>query len=209
MPGTLLTFLGVAALLSVTPGPNMVYVISRSVAQGSKAGLASLAGVMVGYLFYLFGAAFGIAAFFKAYPFAAKTMGALGAVYLAWLAWEAIRPGGRSPLQVNSQLPQHPTNKLIIMGAATSLLNPKLALIFLTLLPQFIDEQQGEVLFQSLLYGGILVAMFATVNACMAVFSGKVAEILANRPKYLLVQRMVMGFTLLALAIRMALDALA
>ena len=205
---SLYAFLVVGGLLSITPGPNMIYVISRSITQGRRAGLTSLGGVVVGYLFYMFGAAFGITAFFKTQPHAAQILSACGAVYMGWLGWNAIRPGGRSPLEIREQLPQEPEVKLFAMGATTSLLNPKLALIFLTLLPQFIDESKGQVLQQSLFYGGLLIAMFAGVNAGMAIFSGSMATFLARKPTWLLAQRLLMGITLLALSAEMAIQAL-
>ncbi|HEX4880317.1 MAG TPA: LysE family translocator [Limnobacter sp.] len=204
---SLYAFLLVAALLSITPGPNMIYVVSRSITQGRRAGLTSLGGVMVGYLFYMFGAAHGITAFFKTQAHAAQILSACGALYMGYLGWGAIRPGGRSPLEIQDHLPREHAGKLFAMGATTSLLNPKLALIFLTLVPQFIDETQGRVLEQSLFYGGVLVGMFAVVNAGMALFSGSMAQFLARKPKWLLVQRLVMGFTLLALAAEMAFQA--
>ncbi|MGQ0687571.1 MAG: LysE family translocator [Limnobacter sp.] len=205
---SLYAFLVVGGLLSITPGPNMIYVISRSITQGRRAGLTSLGGVVVGYLFYMFGAAFGITAFFKTQPHAAQILSACGAVYMGWLGWNAIRPGGRSPLEIHEQLPREHAGKLFAMGATTSLLNPKLALIFLTLLPQFIDETQGRVLEQSLFYGGLLIAMFAGVNAGMAIFSGSMANFLARKPAWLLAQRVLMGTTLLALSAEMAVQAL-
>lgn len=205
---SLYAFLVVGSLLSITPGPNMIYVISRSITQGRRAGLTSLGGVIVGYLFYMFGAAFGITAFFKTQPHAAQILSACGAVYMGWLGWNAIRPGGRSPLEIRDHLPREHTGKLFAMGTTTSLLNPKLALIFLTLLPQFIDETQGEVLQQSLFYGGLLIFMFAFVNAGMALFSGSMAAFLARKPGWLLAQRVVMGVTLLTLSAEMALQAL-
>lgn len=205
---SLYAFLVVGGLLSITPGPNMIYVISRSITQGRRAGLTSLGGVVVGYLFYMFGAAFGITAFFKTQPHAAQILSACGAVYMGWLGWNAIRPGGRSPLEIHEQLPREHAGKLFAMGATTSLLNPKLALIFLTLLPQFIDETQGRVLEQSLFYGGLLIAMFAGVNAGMAIFSGSMANFLARKPAWLLAQRVLMGITLLALSAEMAVQAL-
>ena len=205
---SLYAFLVVGGLLSVTPGPNMVYVISRSITQGRRAGLTSLGGVIVGYLFYMFGAAYGITAFFKTQPHATQILSALGAVYMGWLGWNAIRPGGRSPLEIREQLPHEHAGKLFAMGATTSLLNPKLALIFLTLLPQFVDETKGLVLQQSLFFGGLLIGMFAGVNACMAIFSGSMANFLARKPTWLVAQRMLMGITLLALSAEMAIQAL-
>jgi hypothetical protein len=96
-------------------------------------------------------------------------------------------------LQIRGQLPQEGPGKLFVMGASTSLLNPKLAMIFLTLLPQFIDHQRGDVLQQSLLLGSLLITVFALVNGSMALFSGRIAHFLASRPAWLLVQRLLMG----------------
>src|SRR5579864_5316386 len=137
-PVSLYGFLAVGGMLAVTPGPNMIYVMSRSIAQGRRAGLISLAGVMLGYLFYMFGAAFGITAFFLTVPYATRVLSAGGGAYLLFMAWHALKPGGRSPLQMRD-LPAERPGRLFVMGAATSLLNPKLAMIFLSLLPQFID----------------------------------------------------------------------
>ncbi|KVN42032.1 lysine transporter LysE [Burkholderia pyrrocinia] len=200
-------FLAVGGMLAVTPGPNMVYVMSRSIAQGRSAGLISLAGVMLGYLFYMFGAAFGITALFLSVPYAASVLGAGGAVYLFYLAWQAVKPGGRSPLEVRELRREQP-RRLFAMGAATSLLNPKLAMIFLSILPQFINAQDGSVLRQSLMLGASLIVAFALVNGFVAVCSGGMATFLARRPGLLLAQRWTMGVMLFALGAHMAADAL-
>ncbi|AOY94486.1 lysine transporter LysE [Cupriavidus sp. USMAA2-4] len=200
-------FLAVAGMLAVTPGPNMVYVMSRSIAQGRMAGMISLAGVMFGYLFYMFGAAFGITAFFLGVPYAGSALGAVGALYLFYLAWQAVKPGGRSPLEVRD-LPRERPRRLLVMGATTSLLNPKLAMIFLSLLPQFIDYQNGSVLRQSLALGSSLIVVFATVNGLVAVCSGSMATLLSRRPGLLLAQRWAMGLVLGVLGMHMAVDAL-
>ena len=84
----------------LTPGPNMIYLISRSICQGRTAGLISLGGVALGFVFYMLAAAFGITALLFAVPYAYDALRLAGAAYLAWLAWQAIRPGGRSPFQV-------------------------------------------------------------------------------------------------------------
>ncbi len=199
-------FLAVGGMLAVTPGPNMVYVMSRSIAQGRTAGLISLAGVMLGYLFYMFSAAFGITALFLSVPYAGSVLGAVGAAYLFYLAWQAVKPGGRSPLEVRD-MPREQPRRLLAMGATTSLLNPKLAMIFLSLLPQFIDYRAGGVLKQSLVLGSSLIVAFASVNGFVAICSGSMASFLASRPGLLLAQRWVMGCVLLALGGHMAIDA--
>ncbi|MDE1006222.1 MAG: LysE family translocator [Paraburkholderia fungorum] len=200
-------FLAVGGMLAVTPGPNMVYVMSRSIAQGRTAGLISLAGIMLGYLFYMFGAAFGITALFLSVPYAASVLGAVGAAYLFYLAWQAVKPGGRSPLEVR-ELPRERPRRLLAMGATTSLLNPKLAMIFLSLLPQFIDYQDGSVFRQSLMLGSLLIVAFASVNGLVAICSGSMATFLSRRPGLLLAQRWMMGVVLLALGVHMSVDAL-
>ena len=84
----------------LTPGPNMIYLISRSICQGRTAGLISLGGVALGFLVYMVCAALGITALVMAVPFAYDALRFGGALYLAYMAWQAIRPGGRSPFQV-------------------------------------------------------------------------------------------------------------
>jgi threonine/homoserine/homoserine lactone efflux protein len=203
---TMYEFLTVGGMLAVTPGPNMIYVMTRSVVQGTKAGLISLAGVMLGYLTYMFGAAFGITTLFLAIPGAARILAACGAGYLIYLAWQTLRPGGRSPLQITAAPIERP-HRLFVMGATTSLLNPKLALLFLSLLPQFIDYREGDVFRQSLTLGASLIIAFACTNAAVAAFSGRVAKFVAARPDWLLAQRCLMGALLFVLGVKMAVDA--
>ena len=139
MPETanLIAFAAIALGMVLTPGPNMVYLISRSISQGRVAGLISLGGVALGFVFYMLCAAFGITAIVMAVPYAYDTLRVAGALYLLYLAWQALRPGGRSPFQVRD-LPKDSPRRLFAMGFLTNLLNPKIAVMYLSLLPQFI-----------------------------------------------------------------------
>lgn len=202
---TMYEFLAVGGLLAVTPGPNMVYVMARSVSQGTRAGLISLAGVMLGYLTYMLGAAFGISALFLAIPGAGRVLGLCGACYLLYMAWQMLRPGGRSPLEVRA-VASEPPRRLFALGAMTSLLNPKLALVFLSILPQFIDHRAGSVLGQTLMLGLALTVAFAGVNALVAMSSGRAAALMTGRPRWLLAQRLVVGAFLAVLGSKLALD---
>ncbi|CAG2152907.1 hypothetical protein LMG31506_04700 [Cupriavidus yeoncheonensis] len=199
-------FMAVGGLLAITPGPNMVYVMARSVSQGTRAGLISFAGVMLGYLSYMLSAAFGISALFLAIPGAGRALAVCGALYLLYLAWQMLKPGGRSPLQVDAAAAERP-RRLFAMGAMTSLLNPKLALVFLSVLPQFIDYEAGDVLGQSVMLGLALTAAFAGVNALVAVSSGRAAAMMVQRPRWLLAQRCVTGGILVLLGLRMGIQA--
>jgi threonine/homoserine/homoserine lactone efflux protein len=197
------------ALLSfgmvLTPGPNMIYLISRSITQGPMAGIVSLGGVALGFVFYMLCAAFGITALLFAIPYAYDALRFAGAAYLLWLAWQALRPGGRSPFQVKKLQVDSP-RRLFAMGFVTNLLNPKIAMLYLALLPQFIDPT-GSVLTQSLALGAIQIAISVSVNAMIALAAGSIALFLGTRPAWLLLQRWLMGTVLAGLAMKMALEA--
>ena len=207
MPHTsaLLGFALVSLGMVLTPGPNMIYLISRSITQGPAAGIISLGGVALGFVFYLLCAAFGITALLFAIPYAYDALRFAGAAYLLWLAWQALKPGGRSPFQVKTLKIDGP-RKLFAMGLVTNLLNPKIAMLYLALLPQFIDPA-GSVLTQSLALGSIQIVISVSVNAMIALAAGSIAVFLGTRPTWLLVQRWLMGTVLTGLAVKMALEA--
>ncbi|PZO03720.1 MAG: lysine transporter LysE [Hyphomicrobiales bacterium] len=208
MPDTaqLAAFALICLGMVLTPGPNMIYLISRSIAQGRMAGLISLAGVALGFVVYMLSAAFGITALLFAVPYAYDALRIGGALYLLWLAWQAVRPGGTSPFQLRN-LPFDRPRKLFGMGFLTSLLNPKIAMLYLALLPQFIDPAAGSVLAQSVLLGAMQIAISLSVNAMIAMAAGSIALFLRTRPFWSLVQRWLMGTVLAGFAVRMALDA--
>ena len=201
----LLTFALVALGMVLTPGPNMIYLVSRSISQGPKAGLISLAGVAVGFIFYVGCAAFGITALLMAVPYAYDALRYAGALYLLYMAWQAVRPGGRSPFQVRG-LPRSSPRTLFTMGLVTNLLNPKIAVMYVSLLPQFIQPDHGSVLTQSLALGMTQVAVSLSVNALIALMAGSIAGFLAGRPLWMVAQRWLMGTVLAGLAVRMALE---
>jgi len=192
--------------LVLTPGPNMVYLISRSICQGRAAGLISLGGVALGFVFYMMCAALGITAIVMAVPYAYDALRIGGALYLIYLAWQAVKPGGRSPFEVKS-LPQDGPKKLFLMGFLTNLLNPKIAVMYLSLLPQFITPEHGSVLFQSLVLGFTQIVISVSVNATIAMLAGSIAVFLSGRPTWILAQRWLMGTVLAGMAVRMLTEA--
>lgn len=154
-------FAAVALGMVLTPGPNMAYLVSRSVCQGRAAGLVSLGGVALGFLVYVLFAAFGITALLFAVPYAYDALRFTGAAYLAYLAWSALKPGGASPFQVRELSPDSP-QRLFGMGLLTSLLNPKIAALYLSLLPQFVDRASGDILGQTLTLGALQIVISVT-----------------------------------------------
>src|SRR5262245_35887487 len=202
---SLIGFAMVSLGMVLTPGPNMIYLISRSITQGPAAGIVSLGGVALGFVFYMLCAAFGITALLFAVPYAYDALRFAGATYLLWLACQALRPGGRSPFQVRKMQIDGP-RKLFAMGLLTNLLNPKIAMLYLALLPQFIDPAAGSVLTQSIALGPIQIVISVSVNAMIALAAGSIAVFLGTRPTWLLIQRWLMGTVLAGLAVRMALE---
>nr|WP_232355825.1 LysE family translocator [Burkholderia vietnamiensis] len=191
--------------MALTPGPNMLYLISRSICQGRRAGLVSLGGVALGFVFYMFCAAFGITALLLTVPYAYDALRFCGAAYLLYLAWQALRPGGRSAFEVR-QLPHDSGARLFAMGFVTNLANPKIAVMYLSLLPQFISPAYGSVLAQSLALGCVQITVSVSINALIACMAGSIAGFLAGRPLWARTQRWLMGTVLAGLAVRIAVE---
>jgi threonine/homoserine/homoserine lactone efflux protein len=203
---TFAAFSLIALGMVLTPGPNMIYLVSRSISQGRGAAFLSLVGVGAGFLFYMVSAALGITSLLLAVPYAYDALRFAGAIYLLYLAWQTLRPGGRSPFQVRKLAPDGP-RKLLLMGLLTNLLNPKVAVMYLSLLPQFIHPELGSVLSQAVALGFTQIAISLSVNSILIVVAGSLAALLASRPSWLTIQRWLMGTVLAAFAVRMATEA--
>ena len=139
MPSTqsLALFALASVLLVLTPGPNLLYLVSRTLCQGRSAGIVSLAGTSLGFVFHVVAAALGLSAIFLTVPLLYDAMRYLGAAYLLWLAWDALKPGGKGVFAPRA-LPPDPPARLFRVGLLTSILNPKVAMFYLALFPQFI-----------------------------------------------------------------------
>lgn len=200
--------LGVAMValgMVLTPGPNMIYLVSRSITQGRRAGVVSLGGVAVGFLVYLLATNLGLSVVFIAVPELYIAVKLAGAAYLAYLAWTALRPGGVSVF-APQDMPHDSPRKLFTMGLMTNLLNPKIAIMYLSLIPQFINLESGHVLFQGFVLGSVQIAVALTINLSIVLAAGSIAIFLARRPGWLKVQRYMMGTALALLAVSVALD---
>ncbi|MBI6547532.1 LysE family translocator [Xenorhabdus lircayensis] len=195
----------IALGMVITPGPNMIYLISRSICQGRMAGVISLLGVATGFVFYMFCAAFGITTFLMIVPFAYDTLRIAGACYLIYLSWQAVKPRGKSPFEIKELLPDS-NRKLFMMGFITNLLNPKIAVMYISLLPQFISPDHSSVLSQSLFLGFTQIVISITVNYIIVLSAGNIALQLSNRPTWLKFQRYLMGTVLFGLATKMIID---
>ncbi|MET8131426.1 LysE family translocator [Streptomyces sp. NPDC005251] len=195
----------VALGMVLTPGPNMIYLVSRSITQGRRAGMISLGGVALGFMVYLLAANLGLSVVFIAVPELYFAVKLAGAAYLAYLAWNALRPGGISvfaPQDVSHDSPR----KLFTMGLMTNLLNPKIAIMYVSLIPQFIDLDKGHVLLQGLILGSFQIVVSVAVNLSIVLAAGTIAVFLSRRPSWLKMQRYMMGTVLGGLAVSLAVN---
>jgi threonine/homoserine/homoserine lactone efflux protein len=192
-----------ALALVLTPGPNMIYCVSRTLCQGRRAGFVSLAGVLLGFLVHLLAAALGLTALLMAVPLAFDAIKLAGAAYLLWLAWQAVRPGGSAPFQAR-ELPVDTPAVLFRMGFLTNLLNPKVAMFYLSFFPQFLHPDHGPVLLQSLQLGAVQIGVSGAVNTAIVLGAGAITAFLTRSRGWLQAQRWVMGGVLGALAVRIA-----
>lgn len=199
----LLLFAGAALLMVLTPGPNMIYLISRSICQGRRAGFISLLGIIAGFLVHMFAAAVGLTALFLAVPLAYEVLKWAGAAYLLYLAWHAVKPGARSPFEAR-QLPEEPPARLFLMGFLTNALNPKIAVFYLSIFPQFVSPEHGSVFMQSIVLGLTQITVSFTINLAIALSAASLASWFVRNPRWLAAQRYVMGFVLAGLAVRLA-----
>ena len=192
--------------MALTPGPNMVYLVSRSISQGWRAGMMSLAGTAVGFVAYMTMANVGLAAIFLVVPWLFIALKVVGALYLLWLAYKTLRPGGKSLFET-SELPRDSFGKLFRMGLVTNLLNPKVAILYLAVIPQFIDPDAGNVIAQGFQLGAIQIAVGVAVNGAIILAAGSIAAFLQRKPQWIRWQKWVTGTLLGAIGVKLALDA--
>jgi threonine/homoserine/homoserine lactone efflux protein len=207
MPSTenLALFALASLLLALTPGPNLLYLVSRTLCQGRSAGLVSLAGTSLGLVVHVTAAALGLSAIFVSVPVLYDILRYAGAAYLLWLAWGVLKPGGRGVF-APSVLPPDSPRRLFRIGLLTSILNPKVAMFYLALFPQFIDASRGSVLGQSLVLGLIQVVIGALSDLCFVLAAGAITGALASRPLWVAVQRWLLGLVFTGIAVRLALE---
>lgn len=202
----LIFFIIAAFILVISPGPNMIYLISRTITQGKKAGLTSLAGVICGFLFHIVMVSFGLTAVLFSVPYAYVVLKTLGTVYLLYLAYQAIKPNSKNIFEVDQNISIDRPRKLFTVGFLTNVLNPKVAVFYLSFFPQFIKPQYGSIFTQSLELGVIQVFVSFSINFIIVLTAAQAARFFAKNPTWIKAQKWFMASILGFLAIKMALS---
>lgn len=195
-------FIVAAITLNVTPGPDTLYVLARSLGQGRGAGLVSVLGGSTGRLVHTFAAALGLSALLVSSPRAFAAVKVLGALYLVYLGgrmlltradlWMRVERGRREGLA-----------RVYAQGLATNVLNPTVAAFFISFLPQFVDPARGSVAAQVVFLGALFTTTATVWSLTVAASAGTFGNLLARHPRYARAQRWVTGAVLVALGARL------
>lgn len=208
LPGTapLAVFLVAALALNISPGPDMLYVISRSLEQGRRAGIVSALGIGTGTLVHTLITAVGLSAILLSMPVAYELIRYAGAAYLVFLGLRMLfaRKSVGSTIGSTGSTGHPSLRSVFRQGVATNVLNPKVALFFLAFLPQFVDQSKGAVAFQMVLLGLMFDTSGTTVNMIVATLAGHVSDMLLKRSGFSRVQSLLPAGILIALGVLVA-----
>jgi threonine/homoserine/homoserine lactone efflux protein len=196
-------FIAASALLAIAPGPDVIYVLTRGVAQGPRAGIAAALGFASGCIFHTVLAAVGIAALIRSSEIAFDLVRYAGAAYLIWIGLQALRH--RSAFSVEAASDQKALLTIYKQSVIGNMLNPKVTLFFLAFLPQFVNTPAGNVGWQMALLGVVFMGVTVVVFGAVAIFSGWIGNWVRRKPVIGARLNVFAGITFIALGIRVAL----
>jgi threonine/homoserine/homoserine lactone efflux protein len=198
----LLLFASIIVVLALTPGPDVIYITTRGMAQGRRAALLSTAGICIGYLVYTLLAALGVSAVLQASAVAFDVVRYAGALYLVYLGVRSLLSKAGGPL-TRGQVSAVPSRRIFQQGILTSLLNPKGILVFAALLPQFASSHLGSVPLQMTVFGLTFTLICLCVYGGYAYLSGSLGDKLATWPHFNSVLKYLTGSVLIGLGVRL------
>lgn len=203
MPDVL--FLIAAATVTLAPGPDNIYVLTRGITQGKKAGLVAALGFSSGLIFHTLLAVLGFAAMIKASPLAYEVIRYAGAAYLIYLGVRTLRAGAivdtGAPATLVAPL------RIYMQSVVANILNPKVTLFFIAFLPQFVNLQAGHVAAQMLLLAALFILVTLCIFGSIAFFSGTVGAYLQRNASASIYLNRLAGCAFIGLGIRIALPA--
>jgi threonine/homoserine/homoserine lactone efflux protein len=202
-PTKFLLFVGVAWALILAPGPDMLYVITRGVTQGRRAGMLSALGVICGILVHTTAAAFGLTLILQTSALAFLIVKYLGAIYLIYLGIKSW--GDKSTFNLETSFSDVNMRKIFWQGVLSNVLNPKIAIFFLAFLPQFVDKGSSDVTLQMVILGLTFAGFGLCFLLAVGYSSGTIGAWLIHRPHYAQLLQRFAGGILIALGVRLAL----
>lgn len=201
---TIVLFVAATLLLNVTPGPSIAYVMSRTFGQGRKAGIVSALGLGTGSLLHAIGATLGLSAVIAYSPLAYAVVTYVGAAYLVYLGVSLLRQ--RTTMVADAGPPPVSLRRVYWQGVLTEVLNPKIALFFLSFLPQFVDPTRGSLAGQTLFFGLLFHVTGVPINMLVAVAGSAIAAVFSRNPLLEGIRQWLSGMVLIGLGVRLALS---
>lgn len=179
-PSQLIYFIAASAALTVLPGPDIIFVLTQSISQGKIAGIATASGLCTGVLAHTTAAALGVSALVYQSALAFTVLKYVGAAYLIYLAWQALKEGDQ--LLSSTRVRETDALALYKRGIFMNVLNPKVALFFLAFLPQFVNLEAGSVPTQMILLGIVFMVQAWLIFSLISVFAGTIGNKILERP---------------------------
>lgn len=169
-------------ILTITPGPDMTLFLGKTLAQGRRAGLAAMCGAFSGSFLHTLLAAFGLSALLASSATAFGLLKIAGALYLLWLAWDAVAHGSALSLREVSARPE-PLRRVYLKGLGVNLLNPKIILFFVTFLPQFVTAADPAAPAKLLFLGFFFIALALPLCVLIVLAADRIAARLKHAPR--------------------------
>jgi threonine/homoserine/homoserine lactone efflux protein len=198
---TIAIFLAASVALSLSPGPDNIFVLTQSALYGRKAGILVTLGLCTGLLVHTAAVSLGVAAIFQTSVLAFNILKIVGAVYLLYLAFQAFRAGAAT-LEESGET-KLDWQKLYSRGIIMNITNPKVAIFFLAFLPQFADPSLGSLSIQMLMFGGLFMVATLLIFGTVAWFAGFLGEWLKGSTKAQIIMNRVAGTVFAGLALRL------
>lgn len=205
----MVAFLGVAVLLALSPGPDNLFVLVQSIQRGWRVGMCVVVGLCFGILVHTTAVALGLAAVFAVSSTAFLVLKWVGAAYLVWLAWGALRAPSSSRIAPQAATQAQPLQmrealRMVGRGVVMNITNPKILIFFLAFLPQFADPARGSVALQIVCFGLLFVLATFAVFGAIACFSGVFGGVLLRSARAQCWLNRLAGLVFLGLAVRLA-----
>lgn len=197
-------FLFTSLVILIAPGPDMAFIMSRSIGEGRKAGIATALGMQVGVFVHICLAAFGLSAILMTSAWAFQIVKYIGAAYLIYLGIQTLRRGKK--INITSEKNTISVRKAFLQGALTDIFNPKVALFFLTFLPQFINPQVSNTIEQFFTFGLIFSVVGLVIDIVTSIMASLLRQKLSKNKRVLWWQQKISGFTLLSLGAWLAFE---
>lgn len=199
-----LVFFGAALAINLSPGPDLLFVLSRTVAEGRKVGFASLCGIWTGAWVHVTAAALGLSAILAASAIAFDIVKYVGAAYLVCLGIKALLTKSQAPGVLPEARRTTPW-QAFRQGVTVDLFNPKAAIFFLAFLPQFVRPELGHVAMQIMLLGMLVIAVAVVVETTVMLLAARMTHALRGNARIALWLQRVFGSVLIGLGARLAL----